>query len=163
MGDEETPRGTLPRTEEAEGRTPASPDEWLARTWHPSVARSAERMTRFETPSGIVLEPLYGGAADGGFPGEYPFTRGLRATMYRGRLWTMRQYAGFASARETNRRFKLLLQSGQTGLSTAFDLPTQIGLDSDNPIAQAEIGQVGVAIDSLQDMETLFEIGRAHV
>jgi methylmalonyl-CoA mutase N-terminal domain/subunit len=92
-----------------------------------------------------------------GFPGEYPFTRGVQPTMYRGRLWTMRQYAGFGSAEESNRRYKFLLEQGQTGLSVAFDLPTQIGYDSDAPLAAGEVGKVGVAIDSLADMEVLFE------
>ncbi|HHY59969.1 MAG TPA: methylmalonyl-CoA mutase family protein [Clostridia bacterium] len=92
-----------------------------------------------------------------GFPGEYPFTRGIQSTMYRGRLWTMRQYAGYGSAKETNERFKYLLSQGQTGLSVAFDLPTQIGYDSDHPFAQGEVGKVGVAIDSLEDMEVLFD------
>ena len=91
------------------------------------------------------------------FPGEYPFTRGVQPTMYRGRFWTMRQYAGFADAEESNRRYKYLLEQGQTGLSVAFDLPTQIGYDSDHPLAQGEVGKVGVAIDSLKDMEILFD------
>jgi methylmalonyl-CoA mutase N-terminal domain/subunit len=92
-----------------------------------------------------------------GLPGEFPFTRGIQPTMYRGRLWTMRQYAGFGSASETNRRFKYLLENGQTGLSVAFDLPTQLGMDSDNPLAAGEVGKVGVSIDTLRDMETVFE------
>jgi methylmalonyl-CoA mutase, N-terminal domain len=92
-----------------------------------------------------------------GLPGEFPYTRGIQPTMYRGRLWTMRQYAGFGSAVETNRRFKYLLGNGQTGLSVAFDLPTQLGMDSDHPLAAGEVGKVGVAIDSLQDMETVFD------
>src|SRR5262249_12685802 len=90
-------------------------------------------------------------------PGEFPYTRGIQATMYRGRLWTVRQYAGFGSASETNKRFKYLLNNGQTGLSVAFDLPTQLGMDSDNPLATGEVGKVGVAIDSLRDMETVFD------
>lgn len=94
---------------------------------------------------------------DIGFPGEYPYTRGVQPTMYRGRLWTMRQYAGFATAEESNKRYKYLLEQGQTGLSCAFDLPTQIGYDSDDPISEGEVGKVGVAIDSLRDMETLFD------
>lgn len=92
-----------------------------------------------------------------GFPGEYPFTRGVQPTMYRGRLWTMRAYAGFATAEETNARYKYLLEAGQTGLSVAMDLPTQIGLDSDHELSHGEVGKVGVAIDSLADMEALFE------
>lgn len=92
-----------------------------------------------------------------GNPGEYPYTRGIYADMYRSRYWTMRQYAGFGNARETNKRFRYLLQNGQTGLSTAFDLPTQMGYDSDDPMALGEVGRTGVAIDSLKDMETLFD------
>ena len=92
-----------------------------------------------------------------GFPGQYPFTRGVQPTMYRGRLWTMRAYAGFATAEETNARYKYLLEAGQTGLSVAMDLPTQIGLDSDHELSHGEVGKVGVAIDSLADMEALFD------
>jgi methylmalonyl-CoA mutase N-terminal domain/subunit len=95
-----------------------------------------------------------------GFPGEYPFTRGIQSTMYRGKLWTMRQYAGYGSPAETNQRFKYLLDNGQTGLSIAFDLPTQMGMDSDHSLALGEVGKVGVAIDTLADMETLFEAYR---
>src|SRR5437660_4824743 len=115
--------------------------------------------SRFQTDSGLELEPFYRPdptAGDVGLPGEYPYTRGIQSTMYRGRLWTMRQYAGFGSAAETNRRFKYLLAQGQTGLSVAFDLPTQLGMDSDHPLAAGEVGKVGVAIDTLQDMETVF-------
>ncbi|MCQ5312601.1 methylmalonyl-CoA mutase family protein, partial [Flavonifractor plautii] len=92
-----------------------------------------------------------------GYPGQYPFTRGIQPTMYRGRFWTMRQYAGFATAEESNKRYRYLLEQGQTGLSIAFDLPTQIGYDSDDPMAHGEVGKVGVAIDSLADMEVLFQ------
>src|SRR5687767_804087 len=113
------------------------------------------------TDSGIEIHPVYGPDsvrdADIGQPGEYPFTRGVYPGMYRQRLWTMRQYAGFGSAEETNARFRYLLGAGQTGLSVAFDLPTQMGYDSDHPKAQAEVGRVGVAIDSLVDMELLFD------
>ena len=115
--------------------------------------------SRFQTDSGIDLEAFYRpdpNGSDIGAPGEFPFTRGVQPTMYRGRLWTMRQYAGFGSAAETNRRFKYLLAQGQTGLSVAFDLPTQMGLDSDHSLAAGEVGKVGVAIDTLQDMETVF-------
>src|SRR6202020_3346401 len=94
--------------------------------------------------------------ADAGYPGEFPFTRGVQATMYRGRLWTMRQYAGMGDAEESNRRYKFLLAHGTSGLSVAFDLPTQIGYDSDDPMAIGEVGKVGVAIDSIEDMERLF-------
>ncbi|MFO7248158.1 MAG: methylmalonyl-CoA mutase family protein [Bacillota bacterium] len=123
-----------------------------------------ERKDVFTTLSGIEVERLYlpknpdeAYLEKLGFPGEYPFTRGIQPTMYRGRLWTMRQYAGFGTAEETNRRFRYLLEQGQTGLSVAFDLPTQIGYDSDHPMAMGEVGKVGVAIDSLLDMEALFE------
>jgi methylmalonyl-CoA mutase N-terminal domain/subunit len=126
---------------------------------------SGERKPRFTTLSGIPVERLYGpGDADPeiieknvGYPGESPYTRGIYPTMYRGRLWTMRQYAGFGSAAESNQRYRYLLSKGQAGLSVAFDLPTQIGMDSDAPLALGEVGKVGVAIDSLEDMQTLFE------
>ncbi len=137
---------------------------WLAGTWRPAAERSGERRPRFETTSGIELAPVYdaGDVAPGlerrlGFPGEYPFTRGVQPTMYRGRFWTMRQYAGFGTAEESNKRYRYLLGSGQTGLSVAFDLPTQMGRDSDHPRARGEVGKVGVAIDSIRDMATLFE------
>ena len=118
----------------------------------------------FETTSKIPVEPLYTPAdleghdysSEVGFPGEYPFTRGVHPTMYRGRLWTMRQYAGMGDAEESNKRYKYLLSQGTTGLSVAFDLPTQIGMDSDSPMAMGEVGKVGVAIDSIEDMERLF-------
>src|SRR5438093_5204969 len=113
-----------------------------------------------ETDSGIEIKPVYG-ADDAAHPveppGEYPFTRGPYRDMYRGRPWTIRQYAGFASAEETNARFRYLLERGQTGLSVAFDLPTQLGLDSDDPRAEGEVGRTGVAIDSLADMEVLLD------
>jgi len=144
-------RATGPRT----GDEPLA--TWLAGPYARAKARSPERRERFETTSGIELAPVYGVSPGGEFPGEYPFTRGVRPSMYRGQLWTMRQYAGFSSARETNRRFKLLLESGQTGLSTAFDLPTQIGYDSDHPLAREEVGLVGVPVNSLLDVEHLFD------
>lgn len=117
-----------------------------------------------ETPSGIPVDFLYDPSDAGGlsyleglgYPGDYPYTRGVQATMYRSRRWTMRQYAGFGTAEESNRRYRYLLAQGQTGLSVAFDLPTQIGYDSDDPLAEGEVGRVGVAIDSIEDMETLF-------
>src|SRR5215510_8092548 len=123
----------------------------------------ADAKRRFETISGLELDRVYTPRpADQpepeiGQPGDYPFTRGIQPTMYRGKLWTMRQYAGFGSAAETNKRFKYLLQHGQTGLSVAFDLPTQLGMDSDNSLAAGEVGKVGVAIDTLRDMETVFD------
>ncbi|HEV2175607.1 MAG TPA: methylmalonyl-CoA mutase family protein, partial [Terriglobia bacterium] len=107
----------------------------------------------FSTPDDLAG---FDAAGDLGVPGEYPFTRGIYREMYRSRLWTMRQYAGFATAAESNARYRYLLSQGTTGLSVAFDLPTQIGLDSDHPLAQGEVGRGGVAIDSLEDMETLF-------
>ena len=118
-----------------------------------------EAKSRFNTDSGIELERFYGpgfvSPEQVGLPGEFPYTRGIQPTMYRGRFWTMRQYAGYGSAAETNARFKYLLSNGQTGLSVAFDLPTQIGMDSDHPLAAGEVGKVGVAIDTLHDMEVL--------
>ncbi|MDI3327053.1 MAG: methylmalonyl-CoA mutase family protein [Alicyclobacillaceae bacterium] len=133
-----------------------------------SLQKFPERKKSFVTSSGIPVDRLYVPRGAGeeeqrayldklGFPGEYPYTRGIQRTMYRGRFWTMRQYAGYGSAEETNRRFRFLLEQGQTGLSTAFDLPTQIGYDSDHPMARGEVGKVGVAISSLKDMEQLFE------
>ncbi|MGA7460226.1 MAG: methylmalonyl-CoA mutase family protein, partial [Candidatus Korobacteraceae bacterium] len=118
-----------------------------------------------ETSSHITVNPLYTSSdlegwdydSDVGYPGQFPYTRGVQATMYRGRLWTMRQYAGMGDADESNRRYKYLLSQGTTGLSVAFDLPTQIGLDSDNPLAMGEVGKVGVAIDSIEDMMRLFD------
>jgi len=135
---------------------------------NPSSTKPAaphERKERFTTLGGIPLKTVYtdedlGGSdpeTSVGFPGEFPYTRGIYPTMYRGRLWTMRQYAGFGTAAQSNQRFRYLLTKGQTGLSVAFDLPTQIGHDSDHPRAAGEVGKVGVAIDSLEDMETLFE------
>jgi len=129
------------------------------------LAKRPERKESFQNLSDIPLERVYTPLSESeldylddlGLPGNYPYTRGVQPTMYRGRLWTMRQYAGFASAEESNKRYKFLLEQGQTGLSVAFDLPTQIGYDSDHPLAQGEVGKVGVAIDSLMDMETLFD------
>lgn len=145
--------------------TSKSKHEWLDTTHKQAVDRFAERRDRFESSSGAELDPLYGpeDLAEWnyheklGYPGEYPFTRGVQPTMYRGRLWTMRQYAGFADAAESNKRYKFLLEQGQTGLSVAFDLPTQIGFDSDSEQSIGEVGKVGVAISSLEDMETLTE------
>jgi methylmalonyl-CoA mutase N-terminal domain/subunit len=136
---------------------------WKQQILNKAIARAPERRPSFETDSGIEIRGLYTPAdrdkedylRDIGFPGEPPFTRGVQPTMYRGRLWTMRQYAGFGTAEESNQRYRFLLQQGQTGLSVAFDLPTQMGRDSDHPLAKGEVGRVGVAIDSLADMETL--------
>ncbi len=129
------------------------------------IEKFPERKKTFTTGSGIEVKRLYTPLdikdmdyeEEIGYPGQYPFTRGVQPTMYRGRLWTMRQYAGFATAEESNKRYKYLLEQGQTGLSVAFDLPTQIGYDSDHPLSEGEVGKVGVAIDSLKDMEILFD------
>jgi methylmalonyl-CoA mutase N-terminal domain/subunit len=129
------------------------------------VAKQGERAAEFTTSSDIVVEPLYTAEnlADWnpetalGYPGEYPYTRGAQPTMYRGRFWTMRQYAGFSSAEESNQRYKYLLEQGTTGLSVAFDLPTQMGYDADSPLAEGEVGKVGVSIGSLEDMRALFD------
>jgi len=151
-------RGSRPTDETATPRSEAADvvRRWREEVHAKSVAKSPERRAHFTTSSGVAVDPVYGGAADGGMPGVYPYTRGIRPSMFRGQLWTMRQYAGFTSARETNTRFQVLLQSGQTGLSTAFDLPTQIGYDSDHPLAKSETGRVGVPINSLYDVELLF-------
>jgi len=140
----------------------ASRERWEQQTLFPFLKKNPERKEKFETSSAIPLERLYSDADGGapsrvGFPGEYPFTRGVQPTMYRGRLWTMRQYAGFATAEESNQRYKFLLAKGQTGLSIAFDLPTQIGYDPDDVMAQGEVGKVGVSIPSLDEMARLFD------
>ena len=139
--------------------------EWLQGPYAKAIERSPERSRSFETTGQMPIEPVYtqddlrdwDAPAELGFPGEYPFTRGIQPTMYRGRFWTMRQYAGFGTAEESNQRYRYLLNQGQTGLSVAFDLPTQIGYDSDDPMAAGEVGKVGVAIDSIEDMLTLFD------
>jgi methylmalonyl-CoA mutase N-terminal domain/subunit len=138
--------------------------EWEETVLKPSLAKKPERDVAFTTVSDLPIERLYtpedlegwDAERDLGLPGEPPYTRGLHPTMYRGRLWTMRQFAGFGSAEDTNRRFHYLLEHGQTGLSTAFDLPTLMGRDSDDALAEGEVGREGVAIDTLEDMETLF-------
>jgi methylmalonyl-CoA mutase N-terminal domain/subunit len=145
--------------------TSKSKQEWLENKLQPATKKNPEREEQFLTTSGIEIDDIY--APDDrqgsdynaalGYPGEFPFTRGVQPTMYRGRMWTMRQYSGFASAEATNKRYHYLLEQGQTGLSVAFDLPTQIGYDSDSPNAQGEVGKVGVPISSLEDMEALFD------
>lgn len=140
-------------------------ERWEKMTLQKVISKAKEREPTFKTTSDIEVKRLYTPidlesmdyCDDLGFPGEFPFTRGVQPTMYRGRFWTMRQYAGFATAEETNKRYKYLLDHGQTGLSVAFDLPTQIGYDSDHPLAEGEVGKVGVAIDTLKDIEILFE------
>ncbi len=145
--------------------TSKSKQEWLENKLQPVTKKNPEREEQFLTTSGIEIDDVYTPedrqASDYnetlGYPGEFPFTRGVQPTMYRGRIWTMRQYSGFASAEATNKRYHYLLGQGQTGLSVAFDLPTQIGYDSDSASAQGEVGKVGVPISSLADMETLFD------
>jgi methylmalonyl-CoA mutase, N-terminal domain len=147
------------------GTTAEGKRAWEARAVEPLLARHPERRDAFRSTSGVEVERLYTAedlaalepGRDLGYPGEFPFTRGIQPTMYRGRFWTMRQYAGFGTAGETNTRFKLLLEAGQTGLSTAFDLPTQMGYDSDHAMAAGEVGRVGVAIDTLADMRALLD------
>ena len=139
--------------------------EWQRITLAPTIKQFNERKDKFDTSSGISISPVYTPedipdfdySAALGYPGEYPFTRGIQPNMYRGRLWTMRQYAGFGSAEESNKRYRYLLEQGQSGLSIAFQLPTQIGYDSDHPLAKGEVGKVGVAVDTLEDMEILFK------
>lgn len=142
-----------------------SKKNWEETTLSKAISRFPERKEKFTTGSGQEVKRLYTPEDvkdidykdEIGYPGQYPFTRGVQPTMYRGRLWTMRQYAGFATAEESNKRYKYLLEQGQTGLSVAFDLPTQIGYDSDHQLSEGEVGKVGVAIDSLKDMEILFD------
>ena len=138
-------------------------ERWEKNTLEPHLAKSPLRKKEFKTSSGLALPDFmmppnvdedYMNKL--GLPGEYPFTRGVQPSMFRGRLWTMRQYAGFASAEESNQRYRYLLEQGQTGLSVAFDLPTQIGYDADDPISSGEVGKVGVSISSVQDMQALF-------
>lgn len=139
--------------------------QWETMTVQPTLKKAPERKPRFETTSGIEYKRVFTPEdvaqidylRDVGFPGSYPYTRGVQPTMYRGRLWTMRQYAGFGTAEESNKRYRYLLENGTTGLSVAFDLPTQMGYDSDHPMARGEVGKVGVAIDTLADMEILFD------
>jgi methylmalonyl-CoA mutase N-terminal domain/subunit len=139
--------------------------EWREATLTAALKRAAGRQEKFESSSGREIDVVYTPedlpdldyVRDSGYPGEYPFTRGVQPNMYRGRIWTIRQYSGFGTAEETNWRYRYLLEQGQTGLSVAFDLPTQIGYDSDHPLARGEVGKVGVAIDSLRDMEILFK------
>jgi len=138
---------------------------WRRETLGPALAKHPERKPEFRSTSGYALEPLYtpehvaglDPLSDLGFPGAYPYTRGVQPTMYRGRLWTMRQYAGFGTAEESNQRYRYLLSQGTTGLSIAFDLPTQMGYDSDHPMSAGEVGRTGVAIDSIEDMAVLFD------
>src|SRR5712692_6844633 len=147
-------------------REPSSKEQaWEKNTLQPTLEKSPERQAEFTTVSGYPIRRLYTKAdlphwdpeRDLGFPGEPPYTRGIHSTMHRGRLWTMRQFAGFGTAEDTNQRFRYLLAQGQTGLSTAFDLPTLMGYDSDHALSEGEVGKCGVAISSLADMEVLFD------
>jgi len=138
-------------------------EKWME-LYNKHISKYAERQKEFVLDSGLVLEPVYDPTnshvdyeQDLGWPGMYPFTRGVQPNMYRGRFWTMRQYAGYGTAKETNERFRYLLEQGQTGLSVAFDLPTQIGYDSDHELSMGEVGKVGVAIDTVEDMHVLFD------
>ncbi len=138
-------------------------DHWQEKCYDPAIKRFPERKEQFKTSSNIPIPAIVPPERinpeqfeELGLPGTYPYTRGVQPTMYRGRLWTMRQYAGFSSAEESNKRYRFLLEQGQTGLSVAFDLPTQIGYDADDPIALGEVGKVGVSISSIEDMEALF-------
>ena len=148
---------------DSENKIALARKEWDQKRVAPALKRGPERRDQFATSSGIEVQREYNPEdlngfdflADLGFPGAFPFTRGVQPTMYRGRLWTMRQYAGFGDAEESNRRYRYLFANGQTGLSVAFDLPTQMGRDSDHPLAKGEVGRVGVAIGSLADMETM--------
>lgn len=143
----------------------ASKKEWKADCLGPLLKKAKERQEKFETSSGAEVDALYTPediagidyGRDIGYAGEYPYTRGIQPNLYRGRLWTMRQYSGYASAEESNKRYRYLLEQGQTGLSVAFDLPTQIGYDSDHPLAVGEVGKVGVPVDTLDDMEALLK------
>lgn len=139
-------------------------ESWKEKIYKPAKDRFSERKEEFKTSSNIPLPPVVppqdinpNAFEELGLPATYPYTRGVQPTMYRGRLWTMRQYAGFSSAAESNKRYRFLLDQGQTGLSVAFDLPTQIGYDADDPIAMGEVGKVGVSVSSIEDMETLFD------
>ena len=152
-------------TPEEKKRLDEAKREWEARTLKPALEKSPDRPGLFAGSDGAPLERVYTPEhtaelglrhATLGFPGEPPYTRGVQPTMYRGRLWTMRQYAGFGSAVETNQRYRYLLEQGQTGLSVAFDLPTQMGYDADHPMAKSDVGKVGVSISSIEDMEELF-------
>jgi methylmalonyl-CoA mutase N-terminal domain/subunit len=162
----EATQAVLPAEPVSSERKPSAKEKsWEEKTLRPSLEKSPERESEFTTVSGYPIRRLYTQAdlsnwdadRDLGYPGEPPYTRGIHATMHRGRLWTMRQFAGFGAAEDTNARFRYLLAQGQTGLSTAFDLPTLMGYDSDHPLSEGEVGKCGVAISSLADMEVLFD------
>ena len=152
-------------TRKSQQQTSASPEQWRETTYRRAIAKGGERAPEFTTSSEVPIQPLYtsedlagwDAQTSLGYPGEYPYTRGVQPTMYRGRFWTMRQYAGFGTAEESNQRYHYLLEHGTMGLSVAFDLPTQMGYDADHPLAEGEVGKVGVSISSLEDMRTLFD------
>jgi methylmalonyl-CoA mutase N-terminal domain/subunit len=158
---------TAPPGDAAAPHRSPSPQEqaWEKNTLQPTLEKNPERQAEFTTISGYPIRRLYTQAdlpnwdpdRELGLPGEPPYTRGIHSTMHRGRLWTMRQFAGFGAAEDTNQRFRYLLAQGQTGLSTAFDLPTLMGYDSDHALSEGEVGKCGVAISSLADMEVLFD------
>src|SRR5580704_6769982 len=157
---------TLPtQSFEADRKPSVAEREWEEKTLNPTLRKSPDRDADFTTVSSYPIRRLYTEAdlaewdaeRDLGLPGQPPYTRGIHSTMYRGKLWTMRQFAGFGTAEDTNARFRYLLSQGQTGLSVAFDLPALMGYDSDHPLAEGEVGKCGVAISSLADMEVLFD------
>jgi methylmalonyl-CoA mutase N-terminal domain/subunit len=159
-------QAVAPAEPSSPNRKPSDKEKsWQENTLRPTLAKNPERQAEFTTISGFPIQRLYTPAdlsgwnaeRDLGYPGEPPYTRGIHSTMHRGRLWTMRQFAGFGAAEDTNQRFRYLLSQGQTGLSTAFDLPTLMGYDSDHPLSEGEVGKCGVAISSLADMEVLFD------
>ena len=162
----ETTQTVSPAEPASPHRTPSAKEKsWEENTLRPTLEKNPERQAEFTTVSGFPIQRLYTPADLSGwdpdralgYPGEPPYTRGIHSTMHRGRLWTMRQFAGFGAAQDTNQRFRYLLSQGQTGLSTAFDLPTLMGYDSDHPLSEGEVGKCGVAISSLADMEVLFD------
>src|SRR5258707_3059528 len=162
----ETTQTVSPAEPASPHRTPSAKEKyWEENTMRPTLEKNPERQAEFTTVSGFPIQRLYTPADLSGwdpdralgYPGEPPYTRGIHSTMHRGRLWTMRQFAGFGAAQDTNQRFRYLLSQGQTGLSTAFDLPTLMGYDSDHPLSEGEVGKCGVAISSLADMEVLFD------
>src|SRR5579862_8294924 len=155
--------GTVVASTGAERQPSKAERHWESETLKPALQKSSERKKQFTTLSGVPVERLYTQADLAGFdyardlgdPGEYPYTRGIHPTMYRGKIWTMRQFSGFGTPEDTNKRLHYLLQQGQTGLSIAFDLPTLMGYDSDHALAEGEVGKCGVAVSSLADMEIL--------
>ena len=155
----------MPETKEPSSPVEVEKERWENETLDPTLAKRPERKKSFQTVSLKEVDRLYTPAdvdeldfsRDISFPGEFPYTRGIHPTGYRGKLWTMRQFAGFSTPEETNARFKYLMEQGQTGLSVAYDLPTLMGYDADSPLSEGEVGKCGVAVSSLADMEVLFD------